>query len=143
METPEVHIMQQQNQDGDRSDHLEQNAPAGLVGPDPTRSIEVWAYNEFVDAEPVARALREHVAAMIADPGARSALGDEFDEALMSSAGLTASDLPGGRLEATERWPLHRDASQLQLHTANITTASEEVIDKGIKVIDLLTTVVR
>ena len=29
----------------------EQNAPAGLVGIDPTRSIEVWAYNEFVDAE--------------------------------------------------------------------------------------------
>ena len=29
----------------------EQNAPAGLVGIDPTRSVEVWAYNEFVDAE--------------------------------------------------------------------------------------------
>ena len=29
----------------------QENAPAGLVGLNPTRTIEVWAYNEFVDSE--------------------------------------------------------------------------------------------
>jgi len=29
----------------------QENAPAGIVGLNPTRSIEVWAYNEFVDSE--------------------------------------------------------------------------------------------
>jgi F-type H+-transporting ATPase subunit beta len=48
-----------------------------------------------------------------------------------------------GPIEASERWPLHRDSSKLQVYSSTVGSAKPEVIDTGIKVIDLLTPVVR
>jgi F-type H+-transporting ATPase subunit beta len=48
-----------------------------------------------------------------------------------------------GPINATEYWPIHRDVSKLRVNMENLTESKREVLETGIKMIDLLYPVVK
>ncbi len=48
-----------------------------------------------------------------------------------------------GPVETDERWPIHRDVSNVSMNVSDLASAKTEIVETGVKIIDLLFPVVR